>query len=214
MKKTYWEILILFGALILIVFLALLFNLRDGDHIIYTDQAELPTAPQLTRDDPFYGALEPRVVIVHYSDFACQNCSKMAFILRDIQEQFPEDVTVVWKDFPNESIDSQAAYAAIAANCADKQGQFWPYHDFLMGNQNQLSEELYSQIAQELEMNINKFNRCYKKQQPLEKIQEDYTEGLALQITAAPTIFINGERYTGLISEFDLLMKIRNIIES
>ena len=104
--------------------------------------------------------------------------------------------------------------SAIAARCAQEQGAFWTYQELLFTQMNLLGSSIYTAIAQALELNLDSFNRCVSSRASLPKIQRDYEEALALSLTATPTIFVNGERYVGALSEDELRSIIRKILEA
>lgn len=111
---------------------------------------------------------------------------------------------------PNTSAHDQAMASALAARCAGEQKKFWEFHTLLMANQSTLGPELYTQIATELELKDKAFNRCLETQSTLPLVQRSFEEGVALGITATPTIFINNNRYTGVIS----VSEIRKTIDT
>ena len=66
---------------------------------------------------------------------------------------------LVFRDFPLRQIHPEAQKAAEAAQCANDQGQFWPYHDRLFATTDLATEDL-KQYAVELGLDIGEFNTC------------------------------------------------------
>ena len=81
-----------------------------------------------------------------------------------------------------------------------------------MINQASLGAELYNTLAIQLALKSSTFASCMNQQTPAPIIQQTFEEGLALGITATPTIFINGTRYTGAIDKGTLKTIIRQIV--
>lgn len=87
-----------------------------------------------------------------------------------------------------------AVPAAKAALAADKQGKFWEYHDKVFENYNKLSSELLEQIAQELDLDLDRFREDQSSQEISSLINRDLQEGGRIGVRGTPTIFINGKR--------------------
>jgi len=176
-----------------------------------TQESTTSTTETLTLDQPTVTVINPTrgpdnatVTIVEFGDFQCEACRDISASLDALRREFPKDVRLVWKDFPNESLHSEATPSAIAARCAGEQGAFWTYQDLLFSQMNLLGSSTYTAIANALELNMDSFNRCLSNRSPLPRIQRDFEEGLALSITATPTIFINGARFVGALSMDEL----------
>jgi protein-disulfide isomerase len=199
------------SILAIIIFIFLIVKLFDRGGIEYTDEVTQET-PQLLNIDPMVGATGPKVIIVHYADFACEQCSTTSKMLRSIVEDYSEQVILVWKDFPNESLSQESIRAAVAARCAQKQHHFWDYHDMLMSHQHQLGDSLYTSIAQELDLGMWRFERCLRKESTLDRVEESAKDAENLNLTAAPTIYLNGISYTGIVSDTELRSKINQLL--
>ena len=213
MHPYRWHILIAIGALLAVtfVFFGLASKRQDKVSITKSDtKITQITTPTISFVDPQIGSANPVVTIVEYADFTCEACKSASTALAQLLSKYPNDVRVVWKDFPNESKDDQATVASVAARCADEQGAFWQYHDELFLRQAQLDASAYAIIASALELNTTSFTSCMTTNEPLPRVRKAYEEGLALSITATPTLFINGERYIGAISFDDLEGIVRN----
>src|ERR1700758_248351 len=80
---------------------------------------------------PQRGGDNAAVTIVEYSDYQCPYCRQEESRLREVMKKYGDQVRLVYMDFPL-AFHRQAMEAAIAARCADEQGQFWAYHDALL----------------------------------------------------------------------------------
>jgi protein-disulfide isomerase len=108
-----------------------------------------------------------------------------------VLEKYPDQVKLVFKNFPlrNHKFSMQAAIAALAA---EKQGKFWEFHDLLFKNYNHLNEEKIKEIAQQLNLDMKKFEKDRKDPQIRAMINKDLAEGNRVGVRGTPTIFING----------------------
>ncbi len=91
--------------------------------------------------------------------------------------------------------------AAEAAECANSQGAFWPYHDILYANQTGSSEQ-YSErrllaFAAELDLDADVFRSCLRDGHSRGVVQEDVDLASQMGVNATPTLFINGEKIEG-----------------
>jgi protein-disulfide isomerase len=208
--KYFWHFAISIGVLSLILFAFFGASLSFENKVSYTDQ-DIPTEPSITFIDPTLGSSAAKVTIVLYGDYGCDACATLdQALITLIADDFPNDVRLVWKDMPNTSQHEEALNAAVAARCADDQDQFWEYHALLMTYHNSLSAELYP--AERIGLKTNTFASCYRSQTPSPIIQQTYEEGLALGVTATPTMFINGTRYTGAVDNGTLKAMIRQML--
>lgn len=187
-------------------------SLPFGNKIEYTDKI-IPTEPTITFVDPSVGKTDAKATVVLFGDYGCSTCATLdGTLISLLADDFPNDLRLVWKDIPNTTQNMESFNAAVAARCAGDQGKFWEYNALLMTNQNSLSAELYNTLAIQLALKSSQFASCMVDQAPAPIIQRTYEEGIALGISATPTIFINGTRYTGAIDKGTLKTMIRQIL--
>jgi protein-disulfide isomerase len=203
LKEYFWHIIITLGLFVLILFGATALSLRFSNDITFTDTVEV-TEPSITIVDPQLGSEHAKIVVVTYSDFACGSCATVESILLDFMEKHPDDLRVVWKDMPNETRHSEAVRSAIAARCAAKQGKFWEYNAALFANQSMLGNELYQTIAADVGIDTPSFSACLESEDTRPLVERTLAEGLALEISATPTLFVNGDRFTGSLSRSEI----------
>lgn len=208
--RYFWHFTTAVGVLGGILVLFFIVSLNWGDNISYTE--EKLTEPTVTIADPSLGPADAPVTIVNFGDYQCDECANMEETLATVAEDFPDQLRIVWKDMPNTSLHPEALNAALAARCAGEQDKFWDYHTYLFANQDALSDELYTTIATELDLRERAFANCMEDQETAPLVQRTYEEGLALDLTGTPTIYINGERYTGAVDVSTLKSVIRTYI--
>src|SRR3989339_25852 len=168
----------------------------------FTPVPETPTTPTtltISPQDPNIGNPQASLVLVELADFECPYCAEAAPILEQFAQDNPNSVRLVWKDFiiPNHS---NSLPAAIAAQCAARQGKFWEYQHQLFSNQATLGADFYLTLADSLGLNTNTFNNCVSNQDPLPLIQFNQQQISALGLNETPTLFVDGQIYTGDIT--------------
>jgi protein-disulfide isomerase len=160
---------------------------------------ELTANPQqLIGASPIKGAKNQRIVLAEFSDFECPFCSKAALTLNEFMAKHGNEVTLVYKHFPLVQIHPQAIPAAQAAWAAQQQGKFWEYHDALFAQQNRLGEELYLELAESLNLDLEKFKGDRQKANP--EIIKDIQIGQKLGIRGTPFFIMNGQTFSGALS--------------
>ena len=106
-------------------------------------------------------------------------------------ERYSKDMKLVFKNFPlrNHKFAWPAAIAALAAN---RQGKFWELHDQLYENYNRLSEQKIRELAQQVGLDMEKFDKEMKDPELKALVERDFQEGARAGVRGIPTIFVNG----------------------
>ena len=143
------------------------------------------------------GADDPSVVMVEYSDFECPACASHAQIVSDLVKKYPNELLVVYRHYPLNSIHQYAQKAAEAAEAAGVQGKFWEMHDLLFTNQTDLTEENLKKLASQLGLDISRFIREMNDNTYRQNVLDDYQNGRDTMVNATPTFFINGKMFDG-----------------
>ena len=153
----------------------------------------------LISDSPHQGRLLSQKTIVEFSDFQCPFCRKAQQELHEFSKQHPE-VQVVYKHLPLIQIHDQAMPAAKAAWAAGKQGKFWDYHDQLFAKQEHLGEPLYETIAQDLNLDIDRFNHDRVSKSATAAIDADLKWANELGATGTPFFILIGPKDTQILT--------------
>ena len=106
-------------------------------------------------------------------------------------EKFPLQVKLVFKSFPLTK-HKFAKKAAVAAFAARRQGKFWEYHDLLFENIDTLSDQKFRQIARELGLDLERFEKDINDLKIVARINQDIRLGAHMGVRGTPTVFING----------------------
>jgi protein-disulfide isomerase len=109
-----------------------------------------------------------------------------------VLKQYPDEVKLVYKNFPIAKIHKFAHKAAVAALAAGEQGKYWEYHDLLFKDFKKINDTKIVEIATTLELDMEKFFQGMANQEFIKLVDEDYKEGVNIGVRGTPTIFING----------------------
>jgi protein-disulfide isomerase len=167
----------------------------------------LDTLEHLPTDGPSFGPGDAKVTIVVFSDFECPYCRELAKTLRDnIPQKFPNDVRVIYKDFPIDSIHPWARAAAEASHCIADQKipAFWIFHDWIFEHQQEITpanlREKVLDFAKQNQLDAAKLAACIDNHAFAPIVESSLRAGQALQIEQTPTLFIDGRTVGGAIS--------------
>lgn len=166
----------------------------------------LETVANLRDTDWVKGASEnPVLAIVEYGDFQCPACGAAYPILKQLTEDYPDDIQVVYRHFPLNHIHPYAQMMAEAAEAAGAQGKFWEYHDALFDNQGEasaLSEDEIKpylvDLADDLGLDTAQFEADLDNGTYKDKVNAFTEEAMTLAFSGTPTIFVNGEMIGGM----------------
>ncbi len=145
----------------------------------------------ITPGNPVKGAEKALITIVEYTDFQCPYCKRGADTVYEVLKKYPEKVKVVFKNNPLD-FHKQAVPAAKAALAANKQGKFWEYHDLLFKNPSGLKEELFVKYAEELKLDMEKFNKDRNSEEIAKLVESDLVEAKVHKFTSTPVFVVNG----------------------
>jgi protein-disulfide isomerase len=109
-----------------------------------------------------------------------------------VLEQYPNDVKLVFKNFPLTRIHKFAMDAAVASMAANQQGKFWEFHDELFKNYNNLNAEKFDELAQAVGLDMEQFNQDRQNPALAAMVQRDLKDGVEAGLRGTPSIFVNG----------------------
>lgn len=149
---------------------------------------------------PAFGEATAKVTVIEFVDYQCPFCARAVGELKDLVYHHPGEVRLIVKQFPL-SIHPHAERAALAALAAGNAHQFWEMHDALFAMQRDLSEESIQQLTA---ATLGSANPAEADAFLRQKLQTDVREGIAADVNATPTLFVNGRLYSGAVDEHSL----------
>ena len=154
------------------------------------------------------------MTIVEFSDFECPYCRRLADSLKEAQKREPELFRYYFKHYPmdnacNRDLENEmhknACTAATAMVCAQSSDKGWALHDKMFANQMDLNPKTIRSYAQEVGVDLERFNACMSGSKALETVKKDIEDGLKAKIDGTPTWFLNGIRMVGYRSPEEII---------
>jgi protein-disulfide isomerase len=145
------------------------------------------------------GQNKDSVTLVEYGDYECPFCGQYYPIVKQVQQEFNQQIAFQFSNFPLVSIHQNAFAGARAAEAAAQQNKFWQMHDALYETQNNWSSvsdptSYFDQLAQQLGLNVTQFKQDYASSKVNDAINADMAEGNKLGITGTPTFYLDGKQ--------------------
>ena len=193
---------------------------KDGKTLLRMTKFDLTKDPYAevmskinTAGRPVRGNKDAKVLVVNFDDFECPFCSRMHQVLfPQILKEYGDRVRFVYIDFPIAEIHPWAMHAAVDANClaAQSPDAYWDFADYIHANQHEVSgagprdaqfaalDRIAGQQGDKHNVDKAKLQACMKAQNE-DQIRAEIHEGEGLNVSATPTLFINGEEVDGAL---------------
>ena len=176
-----------------------------------TQQAGTPASPAPGQkvdvgvgNFPLKGNANAKVTIVEFADFRCPFC----------EQYFTNTLTQIMKDYVDTGkvkyafrnyafLGPASVVAANAAECANDQGKFWDFHNYLYKNQPQETDtsmyntDTLTQAAVSLGLNGDQFRSCLDGKKFDSKVSGDLSDGQKAGVNGTPSFFVNGMPLVG-----------------
>ena len=136
-------------------------------------------------------------------------------MLVQLEDDYPEDLRVIYRHYPLLSIHDKAALSAQAAEAAGIQDKFWEMHDLLYEKLDEwkgmsveeFQEWLVTQ-ADDLGLDSEQFNEDLTSEALVNMAQKAWEESSSIGIPGTPFLLINGQPYSGALDPASLTILI------
>ena len=151
---------------------------------------------QIKANDHVLGNPNAKVVMIEYADYQCPFCGKFfTETLGSIKQNYVDTgkVEFVYRDFA--FLGSESVKAVEATECANDQGKYWEYHDYLFTHQNGENEGGFADknlksFAKTLGLNTNEFNSCLDSGKYTQAVKNSNIGASANGVNTTPWSFI------------------------
>lgn len=140
------------------------------------------------------GAPSAPIVITEFMDFQCPFCRRLAPRVDSLLTEYPDHVAVIFQHYPLTG-HSYALPAAIAAECADRQGRFHSMYKALFDKQDLLGKKSFPEYAVDAGVeDLHAFERCVMlPADSFPRIQHGLDIGARAGVRGTPTVWVNGK---------------------
>lgn len=167
----------------------------EKDRVGATDQRQLPGWEIFYITGNRIGDSGSPYQLVVWTDYQCPACKRLEREIASIRRKLGDSLSVVYHHFPLTGAHAAALGAAIAAECAARQGQFQAMHSRLFETSLAgIEPQDWSMLAREANVEDNRsFVACMDGASALSAVRMDAAIGVALNLTGTPGILI-GDR--------------------
>lgn len=152
---------------------------------------------------PVLGNKNAKVTIVEFADFQCPFCEKF---FTDSYPSLKKDyidtgkVKFAFRDYA--FLGQESTFAAEAGRCANDQGKFWDYHDYLYSHQGSENSGTFAKdklegFAATMGLDTQQFNQCLESDKYAKDVAADTKAGQDFGVSGTPGTFINGTLIVG-----------------
>jgi len=161
-------------------------------------QAVVDQQPPVTEDDWIYGNPDAPITVVEYEDFQCPACPGFSLSIKQLINDFPNAIRVVFRHLPLPSIHDKAYISSMAAEAAGAQGKFWEMHDILYINQqawtglpeNEFVDWVKGQ-AETLGLDLEQFEKDLFDEEARAELEATTEARLAMGLHYTPFVVVN-----------------------
>jgi protein-disulfide isomerase len=132
------------------------------------------------------------LAVVEYGDYECPYCARTDALLASLP------VVRVFRHFPVVSKHPRARVLAAAVEAAALQDAFWEMHDSLFLDQGRLDPPHLWDRVRALGLDLERFEQDRRTAAITERVERDFRSGVRAGVMNTPTLFVDGEAFTGV----------------
>jgi len=137
-------------------------------------------------------------VILEYGDYECPYSRQAFRAIERVEQELNGRIRFAFRHFPLVHIHPLAFGAAAAVEAAAMQDCFWAMHELLFQWQQALEDDDLRQYAEQLDLDVARFDQDRVGSVVRRRIRRDVETGLAsAEVRGTPTLFIDGVVYVG-----------------
>jgi len=152
---------------------------------------------------PILGNKNAKVTVIEFADFQCPFCERF---FKDTKPSIIKDyansgkIQFAFRHYP--FLGQESNFSAEASECANEQGKFWEYHDYLYSHQGTENSGAFAKdkligFATSLGLNTNQFSSCLNSDKYAKQVADDLSAGQKAGISGTPTLVVNGQLVVG-----------------
>jgi len=157
--------------------------------------------------DHVIGNTDSKVILIEYGDFQCPSCGGAHPQIKEVTEEYKDEVLFIFRNFPLTTIHPNARAAAATVEAAGLQGKYWEMHDVVFENQGEWESlngtertDKFASYAVELGLNKDTFLKDIASTNVNQKISFDQAIGKKINVDSTPSFYLNGKALDNAVS--------------
>ncbi len=157
----------------------------------------MPIAP-INDDDWSRGPDTAAATLLVYCDFQSPYCVDLAAVILELATIYPEDLRIIYRQYPLLTVHDKASLAGQAAESAGQQGQFWATYSLLNSDYDEwkdLDPESFLEwllvATKHLDLDHQQFEEDLRGGRFEESMKESFINAYDAGINGTPFIFLN-----------------------
>ena len=195
---------VLAASVLAFVIATIVFRISDAVRPV-TETGETLARPVDPERDHIFGDPQAPYVIVEYGDFQCGFCLKASGSIQEVYRELGDELCYVWRHAPLVQYHPNALAAAEASEAAAMQGKFFEFERGLFADQEHQRPSDILRLAENLGLDVRRFEKDLMSAEVTARVRDDMLDAEAMNITAVPTLFVNGRRHIGPYDAHSLL---------
>jgi cyclophilin family peptidyl-prolyl cis-trans isomerase len=154
----------------------------------------------VTEQDWIRGPIDAQFSFLVYCDFQSTPCADFAENIQALREIRPDQIQLIYRQFPLLVLNDKAGWAAELALSADAQGAFWEMHDLLYDEQpiwTELSATKFLTWAEDsasrLGLDSDQIASDLRESVYGETVENAYLQGVNSGLPGTPFLLLNGQ---------------------
>jgi len=161
------------------------------------DSIKVPNWEDLAEVGHALGSRDSPIKVVEFADFQCPACRAAHTVLKTLLAE-NDDVVLIYRHFPIETLHPHAFAAALAAECAAAQEAFEPFYHVAYERQTELGTIAWDELASQAGVqDLDAFADCVLGLRARRVVERDLEDAEKIGVSGTPTFVVNGRAFSG-----------------
>lgn len=157
----------------------------------------IPVGQNSEAAEAIAGSPTAPVQLTIYGDLKCPYTKKLMSYVDRLETEYGTKIGIQFSEFPL-AFHVEAKPAAIAALCADRQGELRAFLKGAFAQSDKLGHDFYLQLAKDIGIRDQRgFEECMGSLAMAVAVDNEISDGKKAGVSSTPTTFINGEVVLG-----------------
>lgn len=168
--------------------------------------------PMVDAHDHVLGDPAAKIILVQYGDYTCPQAAWSHDTVKAMIRHFGAKLGYVFRHFPMTEQRPMAHLAAEAAEAAAEHGAFWKMHERLLTSPAIRDSGFLTWHAAAIGLDVRSFIRKMDLREHQHKVAAHASSAQRAGVRQAPTFFINGQKYPGIVESRSMIQAIERAV--